>query len=499
MDDLLTLASRRDFLREISALGAASLALWSGGCESCLQQIETEVANRPTRRNIQTVWDSNPSDPIITTYKAAVTAMRGLPSSDPRNWSNQANIHFNSCLHRNWLWLPWHRVYLLYFERICRKLTGNDTFALPYWNWNTHPAVPDPFWDTSSPLFDSNRAITQTDQASSSYIGTSVLQGILSETNFELFASLKPVSGQNLHLPPPPTSPTEGALESTPHDNIHVFVGCPGGDMCGFHSPLDPVFYTHHCMLDCLWAHWNIDLGNANTSDPDWMNYSITDFVDENGNPVTVSVATTVLFPILSYQYEPCSLAGATQGAQKKLQGRQLVQFLKTGAPSKLEWVQRFELRQEIAAEVGKPATVTVKTESAALQSALQADTRTRVVLTLAEIEVPERRDFFVRVFLDKPDASAETPIDDPHYAGSYAFFFDDAARKNHQGAAEMPGRPKTGLLIDVRPTLARLSQAGSLPPGEVSVSFVPVPSSSHAAPTEQLKLNRLELAVARF
>jgi len=103
--------SRRDFLRGAGAFSVTSLALWTGGCESCFKQIE----NRPTRRNISNL---PPNDPIINTYKAAVAAMKGLPASDPRNWTNQANIHFNSCPHGNWFFLPWHRAYLLYFERI---------------------------------------------------------------------------------------------------------------------------------------------------------------------------------------------------------------------------------------------------------------------------------------------------------------------------------------------------------------------------------------------
>ena len=110
-----------------------------------------------------------------------------------------------------------------YLERICRKLTGDNTFALPYWNWTTHPAVPDPFWDTSSSLYDSNRGITQSDQADASYIGASVIQGILNETNFELFASGPPPTS-DLHMGPDAT----GMLEGTPHNNIHGFVG---GDM----------------------------------------------------------------------------------------------------------------------------------------------------------------------------------------------------------------------------------------------------------------------------
>ena len=115
-------------------------------------------------------------------------------------------------------------------------------------------------------------------------------------------------------------------------------------------------------MLDCLWTHWNNDLNNANTNDTTWTNFSITDFVDENGNPVTVSAAVTVLYPIFSYQFEPCSLTTAGQGA-KKLQGKQLEAFLRAGAPSKLEFGPRFELRQSVTAGVGKPSTSVITVE----------------------------------------------------------------------------------------------------------------------------------------
>ena len=485
MEDL-SLFSRRDFLKEVGVFSAASLALWAGGCESCVQQVQ----NRPTRKNIQTLWAANPSDPVITTYKAAVTAMKALPSSDPRSWEGQAQIHFNKCIHRNWLWLPWHRVYLLYLERICRKLTGDNTFALPYWNWTTHPAVPDPFWDTSSSLYDSNRGITQSDQADASYIGASVIQGILNETNFELFASGPPPTS-DLHMGPDAT----GMLEGTPHNNIHGFVG---GDMGTFLSPRDPVFYTHHNMLDCLWTHWNNDLNNANTNDTTWTNFSITDFVDENGNPVTVSAAVTVLYPIFSYQFEPCSLTTAGQGA-KKLQGKQLEAFLRAGAPSKLEFGPRFELRQSVTAEVGKPSTSVITVEPGALASGLQGGSHTRLVLTVADVDMPAKRDFFVRIFLNKPDVSADTSIEDPHYAGSFGFFFDESGMKSQEGAAGMRAGPRTGFLVDATPTLQKLNQAGSLSSNELQVSLVPVPYVRRQVTGEQLTLGRLELAVARF
>ncbi len=495
----LTLFSRREFLKCVSALSAASATLWAGGCESCIQEIQTEIENRPMRKNIQSLWAANPSDPVITTYKSAVQMMKALSASnpgDPRGWEFQAQIHNTKCIHRNWLWLPWHRAYLVYLERICRKLTGDNSFALPYWNWNTHPAVPDPFWDTSSPLYDSNRAITQSDQAGSSYIGTMALTNVLNEPNFELFASLKPQPGQNLHFPDDGESATEGMLENTPHDNIHGFIG---GDMGSFVSPRDPVFYTHHCMVDCLWTHWNIDLANPNTNDTSWTDFSLTDFFDENGNSVTLSVITTVLFPILTYQYEPCSLM--TQGAgKKKLTGRELERFLRTGAPSKLEFVQRFELRQTVTAAIRKPATVTIKVDAAAMSNTIQGDNKSRIVLTVAGVDIPEKRDFYVRVFLNKPDVSAETSIEDPHYAGSFGFFYDEAAMKNHAGEhapAAATGRPRTGYLVDITPTLQKLNQSGSLP-SEVNVSFVPVnyPRRQSAG---NLRLQRLEVGVVRF
>jgi tyrosinase len=483
----LGLFSRRDFLKEVAAVSAANLALWAGGCESCVQQIQS----RPTRKNIQELWDNNHSDPVITTYKNAVAAMKALPSSDPRSWQGQMQIHLNKCIHRNWLWLPWHRVYLVYFERICRKLTGDNSFALPYWNWNTHPAVPDPFWDTSSPLYDSNRAVNQTDQADPSIIGTSVLQNILNETSFNLFASGPPPTS-DLHAGPDATS----GLEMTPHNGIHGFVG---GDMGTFSSPLDPVFYTHHCMCDCMWAHWNIDLNNANTNDPAWTNFSINDFVDENGNPVSVAAAVTVLYPLLSYQYEPCSLAGAQAGAAPKLSGRQLEAFLRAGAPSKLEFGPRFELRQAITAEVGKPSTIAIAVDPGALASALQGGPHTRLVLTVGDAQMPPKRDFFVRVFVNKPDASGDTPIDDPHFAGSFAFFFDESAMKGHEATGATPAAPLTGFLVDVTSTLQQLNQAGSLSSNQAQVTLVPMPQARREAAGEQLTFGRLELAVARF
>ncbi|HKF06150.1 MAG TPA: tyrosinase family protein, partial [Candidatus Sulfotelmatobacter sp.] len=87
-----------------------------------------KITHRPTRRNIANLA---PNDPVILAFKDAVQQMKNLPSTNPLSWSAQVQVHFDHCPHQNWWWLPWHRAYLLYFERICRKLSGHDDFALP--------------------------------------------------------------------------------------------------------------------------------------------------------------------------------------------------------------------------------------------------------------------------------------------------------------------------------------------------------------------------------
>ena len=226
--------TRRDFLK---GLGLTSVALATGACEACYKKIK----DRPTRRNIANLAAN---DPIIQTYKDAVAAMKALPASDGRNWTKQAEIHNNHCTHGNWWFLPWHRAYLFYFEAICRKLTGNNDFALPYWNWTTTPSIPAPFWGNGNPLLDTTRFATQTSVVNNSICGASnITNNVLGETNFLLFASAQ-ATAQNQNL-------GYGVLEGGPHNYVHGFVG---GDMGTYMSPLDAVFWCHHNMIECLWV-----------------------------------------------------------------------------------------------------------------------------------------------------------------------------------------------------------------------------------------------------
>jgi tyrosinase len=84
---------------------------------------------------------------MLHSYARAVRAMLALPPEDPRNWYRQAMVHTLDCPHGNWWLLPWHRGYLGWFEQICRELSGDPHFALPYWDWTAEPKVPSGMFD----------------------------------------------------------------------------------------------------------------------------------------------------------------------------------------------------------------------------------------------------------------------------------------------------------------------------------------------------------------
>lgn len=294
--------SRRRFLR-LSAGAIAALGLPSFGLTACteeqLEELLEKIRNRPVRRDISTLAAT---DPILESYRAAISAMQALPSSNPRSWAAQAAIHgsagsFNTCAHANWHFLTWHRAYLYFFERICRKLSNDDSFALPYWNWTDNPQVPAVFWTQGDPLFHSPRGATPSSTANPAIVGSGNVSQILNETNFELFAG-GAVGCDVSHT----TRAWKAALESGPHDYIHgTFVR---GTMGQGNSPLDPIFWTHHNRIDELWVEWNILRGNPNTNDSDWTCRSFDDFVNGDGNAESISVPVLLLLPLLSYRFD---------------------------------------------------------------------------------------------------------------------------------------------------------------------------------------------------
>lgn len=126
------LASRRETLKA----GGALLALAS----LAPGMAQAQAAAKHRRPNV----NSPAGAAALASYKKAIRAMLALPPTDPRNWYRNALVHTVDCPHGNWWFLVWHRGYIGWFEQICRDLSGDPAFVLPYWDWseNTDPSKP---------------------------------------------------------------------------------------------------------------------------------------------------------------------------------------------------------------------------------------------------------------------------------------------------------------------------------------------------------------------
>lgn len=203
-----------------------------------------------------------------------------------------ANPWGRNAAHSGPVFLPWHRMYLLRFERELQRVLEDSSFGLPYWNWaldgelqpdqqteapiwgvdamgpGGEPVTQGPFrFDPSNPDDPENWTIGVygTDENQVRLDGSRGLERTLRReaptlpTRSDLFGA---ISLANFDTPPwSRGSPGSfrnrlegwGRGESLLHNRVHVWVG---GDMLRGHSPNDPVFFLHHCNVDRIWAYW---------------------------------------------------------------------------------------------------------------------------------------------------------------------------------------------------------------------------------------------------
>ena len=453
--------SRRVFVQGIGFVSLSLLMGTFGGCEKIIEDIK----NRPMRRRLRT--GSAEVDADIAIYQDAVAAMKALPGSDPRSWTAQAAIHgqgccFNFCEHGTTHFFDWHRAYLLYFERICQKLTNKPKFGLPYWNWNQNPQINPAFLVNGSPLF---QARGNTDMSAVNAVSTAALDPIMADTNFFTFSQ---------------------QIEGTPHNIVH---GAVGGIMGTGGSAGDPVFWTHHCMVDYCWAKWNIDLGNDNTNDPGWVNHVNSHFVDQDGNPATATAGITTIMPLISYQYEGSAI-GSSPASRAIKDFKKLEARIKAGANIRFDVKKRVRLADRAGVSIGKPMSKETRLSPADFSSIINADTANeRVFVSIDFAQLPASSDFAVRVFINMPNANAGTPTTDGHYAGSFGFFgTTEPADRAHKH------QPK--FLVNITDTLKKLKASGELKDGTpISVQLVPVAFDGQFEKADtELQLEKIEI-----
>ncbi|XP_068655836.1 polyphenol oxidase, chloroplastic-like [Aristolochia californica] len=271
-------------------------------------------------------------------FKSVIAQMKALPRSHPWNYLQQAQIHCAYCneaynqkgtntplqVHFSWLFFPWHRYYLYFLERIIGKIINDDTFALPYWNFDV-PAgmkIPDIYLDPSSSLYNPNRNSSHfNDSVNLNYSydiedqppPADVVQKNLEylDTMFKTTLAVPRLfMGTPARAGDTPTDrkskQTMGYCESM-HNVVHAWVGnveAPNTDMGNFFSAArDPIFFGHHANIDRMWDIYRNKRGNLlEFNDPDWLDATFI-FYDENEKVVSVKVRDCLNVNDLGYGF----------------------------------------------------------------------------------------------------------------------------------------------------------------------------------------------------
>lgn len=182
------------------------------------------------------------------------------------------------------LFLPWHRAYLYVFEQAARDVVP-DCF-IPWWDWRSEAShsegIPRAFTEETvggqpNPLAKAqirppvaNRDTMRDPDPPSELPSSEDIERVLSLPDFGDFSD---------------------ELEDI-HGGVHLWVG---GDMADVrYAAYDPIFWSHHSMIDRLWWLWQLRHGIRNIP---------LEFLDEALPPFGYTVRAVLNIHELGYDY----------------------------------------------------------------------------------------------------------------------------------------------------------------------------------------------------
>lgn len=499
--------SRRRVLLQGGVIGAGVIATGLPGRLALAQG-----QGVPIRKSIHTLtWD----DPIVRSLGNGVGLMKSIVADSPFNWASLANIHKQTCPHGNWYFLPWHRGYTVMYERLIRFMTGNDQFALPYWDWTTNPIPPAIFTSPTTPdgktntLFEPTRTWPATQPFPANVVGPAVLSQILGSPTYETFGTGMP-AGQS-DLDPSWIRRGTGArsvLEANPHNTVHNRLG---GYMPTMLSPLDPIFLMHHGNIDRIWAQWN-RTGGVNSTNMLWNNMRFTN------NFWTAQMTPGYWSPLVWDLYYPSSLGYAYDGLpeQRQRDASPAIVALDNklrgafSAQGAVEGVTSY-VAANTAGDIGvatKPLELTVTVDAARLGNVVRFKTAKKkstkrelataaaiaarreakaagplVFAILREVTVTGADTTEFRVFVDLDGLSQQTPVSVPNNVGNFGVFND------HGGSHDKPS-----FLLDLTEALQRVHGNKAAPQGRIRVQILPVGLFPPAPTVGTVTVDRIEV-----
>ena len=465
------------------------------------------------------VWTLTADDPIITAYAAAVTAMQQKPQSDPTSWMYQANIHgllaqttiaqWDQCRHGSWYFLPWHRMYVYYFEQIVRAYViangGPATWALPYWNYDRGGDtnfLPPAFRDATSSLYVSQRAPGLNDGTTGLPTGPTGVTTPADALSQATFTGGSEFGGgvTSVAVNWPNFWNQTGRLEQTPHNDVHNTIGGLMGDPAT--AAQDPIFWLHHANIDRLWWLWVQTQPHADPTDASWTSQNflingLPGFFDAQGNPIPLGSALTCAtvedtVAQLGYTYDALALTPApvVAPAVKEAAAVTWPAPWPQGPPTAAA-VGPTPDRQLVGATdqpvtlVGNPVTVPVAIDDRVMAS-LQpgksvAPQQHRAFLDIEDMDAERNPGKVYGVFVNLPAQPTQADLD-AHHAGNISLFGVERAR-DPRGDEHPHGLSSS---MDITGLLDRFAADGTWTDGtQLTVTFRPL--TLQAAPGRQL------------
>jgi tyrosinase len=444
------------------ALGDAPHAAFTGPTNLMAE----EAGRIKARKNVEYL-----SDEELRRLRAAVAQMKSLDSyyQDERSFAFWARIHANQCQHGWEEFLTWHRVYLYFFEKQLQDI--DPTVTLPYWDWpgdavnvkaslddmgdatNDNGYVPCAYqcWIDDDGLrkltdggkvprdvLDGLRGILDKKYSSGARLfmaaginnfganpdSDGAIIAVLGEINPLWHWRRWPGGNANLIFEAYPTpedvervlgidnffsfgsGPIDnqffGALENI-HNLIHNFSGGQSpypvgpnndfstGDMVDpGRTAFDPIFWGHHSNCDRLWAEWQRRHPGRGPDNPDAIL-----------PPWNFTVADTYSISELGYEYMMAAHVFPTDNTMP---------------------LQRF------------------RSADMAIHPEVLAD-HDRAEIRLHAVQFVPRPGFYIRAFLNTPNAGMATPTKgNPNYVGQVNMF--TGACIGGPGHCDVPDRP---------------------------------------------------------
>lgn len=467
----------------------------------------------PTRER-KDVYKLPPGDNTLEWYAKAVAKMRTRPATDPTSWSYQAAVHgFNKvnpywanvgtlpppgqqteywkqCQHGTWYFLPWHRMYLAYFEQIVAKtivdLGGPVGWSLPFWNYSD---TSNPNATKLPPAFTAGTPATNPLQMppagsipgrKNNFVNPKdVTLGALRTLIFQGAPSGIPAGFGGPVTGFSPNGSTHGDLESKPHDLVHVDIGGAMGNPQT--AGLDPIFWLHHSNIDRLWQVWlNMGHTRQNPQDAAWLNFAF-DFHDATGAPKVLKVSdvldtTKVLGRGYSYQGVPTSSPVGAEAAFSNKLFAAGANDIDDGMPPEVAAATNTSLElsqfnsttslQLISSPRKTGSLHRFNTALPGLVGAGPAATGSQAYLNFENITgkgVPPVYD----IYLNLPD---ENQTDEAYFAGALPFFGVEAASSkdsHHNGSGQH-------YVFDISELVSTLKESSKWNPQELQVHLRP-------------------------